>query len=318
MTTNYKRAARNFPHGIMFHHFHGGNHPKVTGSLHAAQFAAMVDWAAERYNLLHADEFKYRSISGTLSEKDICLTFDDALKCQYDIIQPVLVERGIRAFFFVHSSPLTGETHYLELFRLFRETSYDKLDQFHEQFFGRVTAIVGDLSAHRKSFEKCAYLAEYTFYSEEERWFRYIRDRVIDEETYRLVMLSLIQERGFLNQNFGNRLYMSALEVTELGAFGHVIGLHSHSHPTAIAGLSAAEQQWQYEENLRQLEAILGAGTIDTMSHPCGSYSSDTLAILHKLGVRIGFCSAVSSGAMQSLLEIPREDHVNLLQEMLT
>ncbi|OQX42729.1 MAG: hypothetical protein B0D82_00545, partial [Candidatus Sedimenticola endophacoides] len=95
---------------------------------------------------------------------------------------------------------------------------------------------------------------------------------------------------------------------------GHVIGLHSHTHPTALARLDRAEQFSQYRENQAILERILGERPT-TMSHPCNSYSAETLELLQRLGIDLGFCADMSRG-MLSRLEHPREDHANIVDRL--
>jgi len=36
--------SSNGAHGIMFHHFHGGEHPAVQGSISAQDFADMIEY----------------------------------------------------------------------------------------------------------------------------------------------------------------------------------------------------------------------------------------------------------------------------------
>ena len=55
---------------------------------------------------------------------------------------------------------------------------------------------------------------------------------------------------------------------------------------------------------------------IRAMSHPCGDYNADTLSILSKMNIKIGFRSNMSVKNILSSLEIPREDHANVLREM--
>jgi hypothetical protein len=52
------------------------------------------------------------------------------------------------------------------------------------------------------------------------------------------------------------------------------------------------------------------------MSHPCGNYNIDTLQILKSMNIEIGFRSDSSVTDIKSSLEIPREDHTNILREM--
>ena len=107
-------------HSIMFHHFHNENHLPAQGSLSSDDFAEMLDWLAQRYKILSAFEFLEQFESGNLDKSDICLSFDDALLCQWDVAVPVLQKLKIQAFFFVHSSVFSANPDFLEIFRYFR------------------------------------------------------------------------------------------------------------------------------------------------------------------------------------------------------
>ena len=53
------------------------------------------------------------------------------------------------------------------------------------------------------------------------------------------------------------------------------------------------------------------------MSHPCGSYNSDTLKILKKMNVEIGFRQIMlDKRANPTQLEICRQDHSNIMRLM--
>ena len=58
------------------------------------------------------------------------------------------------------------------------------------------------------------------------------------------------------------------------------------------------------------------------MSHPCGSYNLNTLKILKKLKIEIGFRQMIGKNLKykkfitnQSNLEIAREDHSNIVKK---
>lgn len=111
------------------------------------------------------------------------------------------------------------------------------------------------------------------------------------------------------------KLWMNDEHVKALHGFGHVIGLHSYSHPTVIHQLGAEAQREEYARNFEHLNAVLGHAPT-AMSHPCGNYNGDTLAILRELGIRIGFRSNNSVTEIRSNLEIPRDDHANVFKAM--
>ena len=86
-------------HSVMFHHFHNAQHPLSQGSLSTSDFIQMIDWLNNRYSILNASEYKKRFENSTLLGTDICFSFDDALKCQFDIAFPVLERLGIESYF---------------------------------------------------------------------------------------------------------------------------------------------------------------------------------------------------------------------------
>lgn len=110
-------------------------------------------------------------------------------------------------------------------------------------------------------------------------------------------------------------LWMSEKDLTNLSDMGHTIGLHSYSHPTEMSKLSKSDQFLEYSKNLQHLRHILGKEP-KTMSHLCGNYNKNTLEVLNSLGVTMGFKSNMPIGQIDSPLEIPRENHANIIVKM--
>ena len=52
------------------------------------------------------------------------------------------------------------------------------------------------------------------------------------------------------------------------------------------------------------------------MSRPCGNYNNNSLKVLKKIGIKIGFRSNLIIKKIKSNLEVPREDHANLLKRL--
>ena len=67
-------------HGMMFHHYHDNCHPVSQGSISAEQPDAMIDYLG-RERILSADVWLEKAVNNALSDDDLCLTFDDALRC---------------------------------------------------------------------------------------------------------------------------------------------------------------------------------------------------------------------------------------------
>ena len=98
----YFTNNNNFFHGIMFHHFHDDKiHKKNQGSISQNEFYNLVKFIG-RKNILNADDFFVRYKENKLTKKNVCFTFDDAIKSQYDIALPVLEDLKIKSFFFLY------------------------------------------------------------------------------------------------------------------------------------------------------------------------------------------------------------------------
>jgi len=304
-----------FPHGLMFHHFHGERHPRVQGSLCANDFVRILDaYGANR--ILSADEWLNRTNKKTLCPEHVCLTFDDSLKCQYDVAYPILKERGMSAFWFVYSSVLVGELNRLEIYRLYRTTCFDTVEAFYEAFhmYVRKSCHGHKIEERMREFDPQLYLEPHPFYTDEDRRFRFVRDEILGPDAYESLMDGMILSQGLQLAQLADGIWLNVSDVRNLRDEGHVIGLHSHSHPTKLERLNYQDQFREYWTNIECLKNILGT-TPNTMSHPSNSYNQDTLEILERLGVTLGFRADMLSPA-RSNLEFPRQDHANVMSEI--
>ena len=306
----------NTTHSVMFHHFHDEQHPPAQGSLSCSDFVQMIDFLNKHYSILNASEYKEHFTNGTLKETDICLSFDDGLKCQYDIAIPVMERLGIESFFFVYSSAFSENPSPLEIYRYFRTTCYEEINEFYEHFFEVVEQIdAAEFSFRHKKYSALNYLSKFPFYTENDKWFRYIRDQYLIGSQYNEIMCELMAIKDFDINLARQNLWMSNQDLVIAESKGHIVGLHSYSHPTQISKLTKTEQKLEYQRNYEHLSELIGK-PINAMSHPCGNYSDITLGILQDMNIDIGFRSNMSVKEIRSPLEIPREDHANVFKEM--
>ena len=118
-------------------------------------------------------------------------------------------------------------------------------------------------------------------------------------------------------------LFFSKEDLKNLNKLGHLIGLHSHNHPTLLEKLSYNEQKNEYEKCISIISKILNEpkNNIKYMSHPNGSYNHDTLKILENLDIELGFKQTMQIEPQKGMkrinnthLEIARDDHSNILR----
>ena len=266
--------------------------------------------------IVPAREWLRRACEGSLDLGEVCLTFDDNLQSQYDVAFPVMQELGLTGFWFVATSTLDQLGTRLELYRRFRSEQFDTIESFYSAFDEAVSysAYASEVERAIATFEPSHYLVSFDFYTDADRRFRYIRDDVLGPRRYEAVMDRMIELHGATLEGLAENLWMDQQSLRHLHEESHVIGLHSHSHPTRLAHLSSEAQFREYRENFVRLLEILGESP-QTMSHPCNSYTEATLTILRRLGVTLGFRSNMAMLDI-SELEYPRRDHADLLREM--
>ncbi|SEQ52340.1 Polysaccharide deacetylase [Ectothiorhodospira magna] len=301
------------PHGIMFHHFHDERHVNGQGTISAKQLEQIIEYYGDR--LLPAKEWFSKAKANCLAEKDVCLTFDDALLCQYDIALPVLEKYSLTAFWFVYSSVLAGGIEKLEVYRKFRTVCFSSIDQFYNDFFSTLEETeYQDMVA--KSLENYSHenWSNFPFYTKHDTKFRFIRDTTLGVERYNKVMDVMIKKHNIDITDFSSDLWMSVDNINTLADKNHIIGLHSHTHPTQLSMLSVQEQENEYRKNFDFLREALGQSP-KTVSHPCNSYSTDTFSILRNLKIEIGF-RANMENHLFSEYEFPREDHANIIRRI--
>ncbi|MCA8962438.1 MAG: polysaccharide deacetylase family protein [Planctomycetes bacterium] len=298
--------------GVMFHHFHGAGHTASQGSIDAEALDALIDHVgATRF--LPARDWLDRFTRGALDDH-LCLSFDDGLRCQIDVARPVLDARGLTAFWFVPSAILDGVPHRLELYRHFRCTAFDTLDDFYRAFEERAArAQRGVALPELNRFVPERYLAEFPFYTNADRRFRFVRDEILGPDEYERVLDGMMVDRGYDLEACG-RLWVDDDDLRSLTRDGHLIGLHSHTHPTRLGELPVDRQRHEYETNHDRLHRATGEAPV-SMSHPCNSYTSDTHAILGALGIQVGFRSNTTPVG-DHRYERPREDHANVIAQM--
>jgi len=300
---------------VMFHHFCDSNHPRGQGAIDAEELAQLIKWLG-RDRILRADEWIDHIRIGKSTENKICFTFDDALACQYDVAAPVLEAHNLTGFFFIYTGYLFDDLlPRLEIYRYFRTVYFQTVDEFYQDFFDAVDKPGGAAAREWMArFDRKNYPAYPPYYSDNDVRFQQMRDEFLGEQRYFAIMDDMISARGLSPLELATKTMMSAAQIKALADRGHNIGLHSHSHPTVFAALSAEGQAEEYQRNVAAVTRASGRAPI-AMSHPCNSYVPATLTILDELGIEFGFRADVTQ-KNYSRLELPREDHSTLMREM--
>ena len=314
---------KNF-YGIMFHHFHDDKiHKRGQGSISKDDFYKIIKFIG-RDNILNADDFFHRFKENKLTDKDTCLTFDDGIKCQFDVALPVLEDLKIKSFFFIYSSLFEGQPDLLEIYRYFRMNFFKNLDQFYDNFYINLNKNLDNFFKLNNKKIKLNKI-KFPFYSIRDIKFRLVRNEFLNIKEYRKIMFKMFEEKKFIPSEYYDKLFLTNKNLQKLKSLGHTVGLHSHTHPTLLESLSYKEQKNEYISNIKIISEILNINKseIKSMSHPCGSYNNDTLKILKELGIELGFKEIMKIEPEKGMkkinnsnLEIARQDHSEIMKLM--
>ena len=300
--------------GFTFHYFQNEIHVPCQGSLTAQQLAWILRRLRESFTLVSPQQFLEDVRRRKEDPAELCLCFDCGLKSQYDIALPVLEEFGLKAFWFLYTSVLDGGIVTVEQVHHFRFSCFASVDRFYSVFFQAAADRLSDrFDSALSAFRRSGYLNWAPFYTEEDRLFKYLRDRVMTEEEFHAVLQRMMREAGYEVEAYRDLLWLSRDEVRHLSDTGHVIGMHTHTHPNEIGKLPYEAQLREYGTCQKILREITGQPVV-SMSHPCNSYSGDTLRVLRELGVEAGF-RADQDPRYRSALELPRIDHAAWIRQ---
>ncbi len=318
----YFSKNNNFPHGIMFHQFHDKKFYKSgEGSLSKDDFHDLINFVGKN-NILDAETFFQKKIENKLKKNDVCLTFDDGLKCQIEVALQVLEDLNLKSFFFVSTSNFENKPDFFEITRYFKINYFDSSEKFYDLFFEVLDKDYNDFLKKNKQIIKDK-IKVYPFYTKRDIEFRLIRDRFLNEQEYTNTITLMFNEKNYVVNEVVPKLFFSKSDLTSLDSLGHKIGLHSHSHVKFIERLPFKLQKMEYVNNQKNLSNILNKPSkkINSMSHPLGSYNESSLEILRSLNVSLGFRDNMSvNHKMKSInnsnLEIAREDHSLIMKKL--
>uniref|UniRef100_A0A0G4FPX4 NodB homology domain-containing protein n=1 Tax=Chromera velia CCMP2878 TaxID=1169474 RepID=A0A0G4FPX4_9ALVE len=305
-------------HSVMFHYLHNNQHPATQGSISDEELEQMITYIG-RERIIDASEFLHRAAASDLRPGDVAFSFDDGLRCHYEVAGPVLRKHNIKAFFFVNTAPLDGVLDRLEIYRIFRNRCFKDVEQFNKEFEEAVVRSKYGTEARERlrDFDPKEYLKHLHFYSDGDRTMRFLRDQVLGKQKYEEILEEMISERTTV-EALCEGAWMDQKMLCELREAGHLIGLHTHNHPTTCDQLSDEEVRNEYSTNAAHLKRALGTQwRPETAAYPCGKLTQTTPGILNGMGVKMAFMASFSEkGPFDDPFRVQRTDSSDVMRLM--
>lgn len=307
------------PHGLMFHRFHHADeHPIGQGSVSGEELERLLDTIdAER--ILDPETWLQELDRGTLPSGSLCLTFDDGLKSQIEVALPILEERGLKAFWFVFSNVFQGGIDRKEIYGRFATQAFPSFDIFVDAFLKQAALGVchfdsGSYRSFRESMKR-----RFSFYSENDIRYRFARNNLLDERAYDSIMEAMMRDQGTDLRKETYNVWMNEEDLVRLSRSGHVIGLHSYTHPASLKDMSLEKQREEYQKNKDHIISVIKKD-VKSVAHPLDSYNDETLNILLDIGIYFGFRSNMSMSQVncrkKKKLTMPRKDSNEALRNL--
>lgn len=227
-----------------------------------------------------------------LPEYSCLITFDDALRCQYEKALPILDEMAVPALFFVNSAPLLEKcplfVHQIHWCRalLSPEEFLEKFKEYYKKLSGQSL----DLTTLNMTSEMIK--GYYPYDTPSEGYLKYLLTRPTIERKLRENIISaifgnLVKDSAEFCKNF----YLTEGQIKELHK-RFSLGLHTATHQP-LSSLSGEDLKREIGGNLKDLLKIVGASSgICSISYPYGTSDSVSRKVLDevkKTGLRLGF-----------------------------
>lgn len=309
-------------HGVMFHHIHDGKkYQKSQGSISIKQFERTLKYIGIE-NILTPDDFLKKYNLKKLKKNEVCLTFDDGLKCHKDIVAKVLNKYDLKGIFFIYTSIFDKNPNLFECYRFFRLTYFKNINSFYKLFFLKAENVISQKkikSFLNKNKQKIISLKKlYSFYTLNDLKFRLLRDGLLNLNQYQSLMMQLFKEKNFDYRKYIKKSTLSKKDIQYLSKKGHSIGLHSHSHTTSLENKNINFQGKDFKKNYSILKNITKVKPVFA-SYPLGKYNLNSINTLKKLNIKLAFRANVKKDNLiitkkinGSRLEIAREDSANI------
>ena len=302
------------PAGLMVHGIHKENtKPLSQGSISDKDFEKIINTLKKR--ILNADEWIEKSKNKRLSNKDLCITFDDNLRSQIKYGIPILKKYEIKAFFFVYTSIYEKKNYQFEVFRYFYNTKYSSFENFFNDFYNFL--VNSNYKNKIKKINKNTinnYLKKYKHYSTADRYFRYLREEAFAPLEFENACNKFMEKKKFnfkFNKIF-DKIWITKKELKNISNKDHHIGLHSYNHNRNIFKMPYKKQMHQYKKNFNDIKKITGIFP-ESASYPFNSHNKDSIKILKKLHINHVFLASYKI-LTKNNFEINRYD-INHIQE---
>jgi peptidoglycan/xylan/chitin deacetylase (PgdA/CDA1 family) len=277
---------------LMYHRVHCPDYDPWQLSVSPENFRDQIQFLKSDYNVISLTNLIGQLKTNSLVENAVCITFDDAYKCNFEIAKPILEEFSCDATFFVPSKYISErKTFWWDVLTdlAFNTTVLPEIlhltspINFHFEFREHAALDVELVKKHRLWLgaeqpvsERC------NLFLELNNLFKSVQ---FDVQEQLLEQLS-----GWANLPLEKKespvMTTEQLKITSDSPVIS-IGLHTDSH-LALGQHSANVQQIEIVKNQAALEQM-GISYTNVLAYPYGDYNGDTMKVTESCGIPAAF-----------------------------
>jgi peptidoglycan/xylan/chitin deacetylase (PgdA/CDA1 family) len=259
---------------VMYHYVRPHNSDGVTG-VTPNEFRRHIQAIRRRYRLVTVEEF----IAQRDAEEGLALiTFDDAVRDQYDYAFPILEDLGVPSVVFAPMRPYSDEPDrwitQMLLHALAHELGWDELER-------RIEPFLAGLSVDEAEMNRL-----YDYEVPRKRRLKYALGFSLPHDYVRQILTEVNRSVGLPSEAW----FMTADQLCEIQNAGHAIGGHGFDHVpynTLTPKLQAADMH----RAAATMSRICGA-MARPMAYPYGAHSPETDVIARQCGY--SYCFTVA------------------------
>lgn len=286
-------------------------YPQIKG-LDRDLFIEQVEYLMRYYNFVTMEQVIAANRDAfQLPEKAILLTFDDGYLDHFNVVYPILKNRGIQGSFFAPIKAITENT-VLDVNKIhFILASCDN-----EQII--IAELKRLLDKYRGSYNLNSFDYYYDKLAQKNRFdgadvifIKRLLQVELTLEVRRLIVDELfLKIVGVEENSFSRELYVNEEQMKCMVEGGMHIGSHGFDH-FWLGSLSYEQQKIEIEKSVEFIKKIYGNKFSDwTICFPYGNYNEDTLKLLEEYNCAAGFTTEVriANISNDNIFTIPRLD----------
>lgn len=299
---------------IMYHYVRdlkNSRYPSIKG-LDKDLFIEQIEYLRKHYNFVTMEQVINVGQNGaSLPSKAVLLTFDDGYAEHFNVVFPILKNRGIQGSFFAPIKAITEST-ILDVNKIHFILAASRNPQ----------QIIEDLRTLIKQYEEKYYLKSFNTYyqalAKKDRFdcadvifIKRLLQVELPLEVRKIITDALFQKIVGIDESiFSRELYMNVEQIKCMANAGMHIGSHGFDH-FWLNSLTRDQQRFEVEKSVEFIRTIYGDKFNKwTICYPYGAYNNETLSLLKESGCSIGFTTEVNIAKVMhgENLTLPRLD----------